>query len=73
VTTAIKPEKIREMSDEELMNQDKDLSDQLFRLRFQLSMGQTESLKKIRELRKDIARIKTVRRERQIQLAREAK
>jgi large subunit ribosomal protein L29 len=69
----MKPDKIRDMSDEELMNQDKDLSDQLFRLRFQLSMGQTESLKKIRELRKDIARVKTVRRERQIQLAREAK
>ncbi len=69
----MKPEKIREMSDEELMNQDKDLSDQLFRLRFQLSMGQTESLKKIRELRKDIARVKTIRRERQIQQAKEAK
>lgn len=63
----MKPEKIREMSDEELLNQDKDLSDQLFRLRFQLSMGQTESLKKIRALRKDIARVKTIRRERQIQ------
>lgn len=63
----MKPEKIREMSDEELLNQDKDLSDQLFRLRFQLAMGQTESLKKIRELRKDIARVKTIRRERQIQ------
>lgn len=63
----MKPEKIRDMSDEELLNQDKDLSDQLFRLRFQLSMGQTESLKKIREMRKDIARIKTIRRERQIQ------
>jgi large subunit ribosomal protein L29 len=69
----MKPEKIREMSDEELMNQDKDLSDQLFRLRFQLSMGQTESLKKIRELRKDIARVKTIRRERQILQAGEAK
>lgn len=69
----MKAEKIREMSDEELMNQDKDLSDQLFRLRFQLSMGQTESLKKIRELRKDIARVKTIRRERHIQQAREAK
>ncbi|MGB7621442.1 MAG: 50S ribosomal protein L29 [Terriglobia bacterium] len=69
----MKPEKIREMSDEELINQDKDLSDQLFRLRFQLSVGQTESLKKIRELRKDIARVKTIRRERQIQQAREAK
>ncbi len=62
----MKPEKIREMSDEELSNQDKDLSDQLFRLRFQLAMGQTESLKKIRGMRKDIARVKTIRRERQI-------
>jgi len=69
----MKAEKIREMSDEELMNQDKDLSDQMFRLRFQLSMGQTESLKKIRELRKDIARVKTIRRARHIQQAREAK
>jgi large subunit ribosomal protein L29 len=66
VTSKMKPEKIREMSDEELLNQDKDLSDQLFRLRFQLAMGQTESLKKIRQLRKDIARVKTIRRERQI-------
>jgi large subunit ribosomal protein L29 len=66
VTSRMKPEKIREMSDEELLNQDKDLSDQLFRLRFQLAMGQTESLKKIRQLRKDIARVKTIRRERQI-------
>jgi large subunit ribosomal protein L29 len=65
----MKPEKIREMSDEELMNQDKDLSDQLFRLRFQLAMGQTESLKKIHVLRKDIARIKTIRREREIRKA----
>lgn len=65
----MKIEKIREMSDEELMNQDRDLSDQLFRLRFQMSMGQTESLKKIRELRKNIARVKTIRRERQIQKA----
>lgn len=66
MTSRMKPEKIREMSDEELLNQDKDLSDQLFRLRFQLAMGQTESLKKIRQLRKDIARVKTIRRERQI-------
>jgi ribosomal protein L29 len=38
------------------------MSDQLFRLKFQLNMGQSESLKKIRGLRKDIARIKTVQR-----------
>jgi large subunit ribosomal protein L29 len=38
------------------------LNDQLFRLKFQLKMGQTESLKKIRGLRKDIARSKTLSR-----------
>jgi large subunit ribosomal protein L29 len=38
----------------------------LFRLKFQLAMGQTESLKKIRQLRKDIARVKTIKRERQL-------
>ncbi len=69
----MKPEKIREMSDEELRNQDKDLSDQLFRLRFQLAMGQTESLKKLRGLRKDIARVKTIIRQRAIQQARVTK
>jgi large subunit ribosomal protein L29 len=36
------------------------LADQLFKLKFQMNMGQTESLKKIRGLRKDIARVKTV-------------
>ena len=40
-----------------------------FRLKFQLKMGQTESLKKIRELRKDIARIKTVTREKELGIA----
>jgi len=55
-------EKIRNFTDEELLHQEHELSDQLFRLRFQLNMGQSESLKKIRGLRKDIARIKTVQR-----------
>ena len=59
-------EKIRNMTDEELRNQERDLNDQLFRLKFQLSMGQTESLKKIRGLRKDIARVKTIARQRQL-------
>jgi large subunit ribosomal protein L29 len=40
------------------------MNDQLIKLKFQLNMGQTESLKKIRGLRKDIARVKTVARER---------
>ncbi len=57
-------EKIRNLTEAELRHQERELHDQLFRLKFQLSMGQSESLKKIRELRKDIARVKTVQRER---------
>jgi large subunit ribosomal protein L29 len=59
-------EKIRNLTDAELRQQERELNDQLFRLKFQLNMGQTESLKKIRGLRKDIARLKTVVRQRQI-------
>ena len=53
-------EKIRNLSDAELKHQERELNDQLFRLKFQLKMGQTESLKKIRGLRKDLARVKTI-------------
>jgi large subunit ribosomal protein L29 len=59
-------EKIKNTTDTELAHQERDLADQLFRLKFQMSMGQSESLKKIRQLRKDIARVKTVKRERQL-------
>jgi large subunit ribosomal protein L29 len=57
-------EKIRNTTDTELTHQERELQDQLFRLKFQMSMGQTESLKKVRQLRKDIARVKTIKRER---------
>jgi len=66
----MKAEKVRNLTDEELSHQERDLSDQLFKLKFQLNMGQTESLKKIRGLRKDIARVKTIVREREISAAR---
>jgi large subunit ribosomal protein L29 len=56
----MKAEKVRNLTDEELRHQERDLADQLFKLKFQLNMGQTESLKKIRGLRKDIARVKTI-------------
>jgi large subunit ribosomal protein L29 len=62
----MKPEKVRNLTDEELTHQERDLNDQLFKLKFQLNMGQTESLKKIRGLRKDIARVKTIAREREV-------
>ena len=56
-------EKIRNLTDVELAHQQVELADQLFKLKFQMKMGQTESLKKIRDLKKDIARIKTIERE----------
>jgi large subunit ribosomal protein L29 len=58
-------DKIRNLTDAELNHQERELADQLFKLKFQLNMGQTESLKKIRGLRKDIARVKTILGERQ--------
>ena len=65
-------EKVRNQTDVELRHQEHELSDQLFRLKFQMKMGQTESLKKMRGLRKDIARIKTVTRERELGLGQPA-
>jgi large subunit ribosomal protein L29 len=62
----MKAEKVRNLTDEELRQQVGELNDQLFKLKFQLNMGQTESLKKIRGLRKDIARVKTIAREREL-------
>lgn len=62
----MKAEKIRNLTDVELQHQERELNDQLFRLKFQLNMGQTESLKKIRTLKKDIARVKTIARQRQM-------
>ncbi len=66
-------EKIRNLTDAELKHQERELNDQLFKLKFQLSMGQTESLKKIRGLKKDIARVKTIARQRQSAAAGEKK
>ena len=65
----MKPEKARNLTDEELRHQERELNDQLFKLKFQLNMGQTESLTKIRGLRKDIARVKTIARERELAAA----
>ena len=61
-------EKLRNLTDAELHHQERELNDQLFRMKFQLKMGQTESLNKIRGLRKDVARIKTIMREKELGL-----
>ena len=56
----MKANKIRNMDASELERQVQDSQEQLFRLRFQMGMGQTEGLKKYRALRKDRARLLTV-------------
>lgn len=66
-------EKIRNQGDAELRNQERDLMDQLFKLRFQMKMGQSESLNKVRNLKKDVARVKTIMRERALGLNSDAK
>jgi large subunit ribosomal protein L29 len=53
-------EKFREMDRNELEIQERELGDQIFRLRFQLTTGQAESVKKMREARRDLARVKTL-------------
>jgi large subunit ribosomal protein L29 len=58
--------KIRSLSDDELAAHERTSAEQLFRLRFQVSMGQNDGVKKLRALRKEIAQIKTVARERQL-------
>ena len=58
--------KIRSLSDDELTHQEKTAAEQLFRLRFQVSMGQNDGVKKLRQLRKEIAQIKTVAKQREL-------
>jgi large subunit ribosomal protein L29 len=65
----MKAQKLRELDEKELKNQDREMTEQAFRLRFQMSMGQTDGVKKLRELRKDRARMMTILRERELAAA----
>ena len=58
-------EEIRELSIDVLRDREKELDDQLFRLRIQKSMGQLEAPVKVREVRRDLARVKTILREKE--------
>jgi large subunit ribosomal protein L29 len=68
----VKPQQVRDMSEDELRGKEKELREQLFKLRFQKSIGQLDNALKIRETRRDIARVKTVLRQRRAQAAAEA-
>jgi large subunit ribosomal protein L29 len=61
-------DKIRNLSDGELKLEETKAAEQLFRLRFQMKLGQTEGVKKLRGLKKDVARIQTIARERELGL-----
>jgi large subunit ribosomal protein L29 len=62
----MKPGEVRELSVDDLRQREKDLDDQLFRLRIQKSMGQLEAPAKVRDVRRDLARIKTILREKTV-------
>ncbi len=61
---------LRELPNDQLEERIRDLDDQVFRLRLQMSMGQTEAANKMKDLRRDRARAKTLIREREIEAMR---
>jgi len=63
----MKAAEIRELTTDDLRARVHDLNDQLFRLRIQKSMGQLEAPAKVREVRRDLARMKTILREKEQQ------
>jgi large subunit ribosomal protein L29 len=62
----MKGQKVRDLDEQELKHQLKEMDEQLFRLQFQMRMGQTDGLKKVRLMKKDRARIYTILREREL-------
>ena len=65
----MRSQKIRDLDSPELQNQLRDIDEQLFRLKLQMSMGQTDGLKKVRSMKKTRARIFTILRERELETA----
>ena len=61
----MKVTEVRDLAVDELRQRAKDMDDQMFRLRIQKSMGQAEAAQKLKLLRRDLARIKTVLREKE--------
>jgi large subunit ribosomal protein L29 len=62
----MKAQKVRDLDEHEAKHQLKEIEEQLFRLQFQMSMGQMDGLKKVRQMKKDRARILTIQREREL-------
>jgi len=62
----MRADKVRELDSNELRTQSSGLREQAFRLRFQMAMGQTDGLKKLRVIKKDRARMLTILRDREL-------
>jgi large subunit ribosomal protein L29 len=62
----MKAAKVREMGPDELRTKERELQEQLFRLRVQKSLGQLDNAIKLREIRRDVARVKTVLKQKQV-------
>ena len=56
----MKARELRELTDDELVNKEQELKDQLFKLKFQHALGQLEDAMKLKNIKKDLARIKTI-------------
>ena len=65
----MKPGDVRVLSDEELAKRLDELQQELFNLRFQFTTRQLENYKRLEAVRRDIARVRTIMRERELQLA----
>jgi len=59
----MKTSEMRDLSEEELKNKEEEIKDQLFKLKFQHALGQLENALKLKNLKRDIARIKTILKE----------
>ncbi len=66
----MKADEIRQLTDEELKRKLADLKEELFNLRFQMATGQLDNPMRMKAVRRDIARVKTIQRERELGLKR---
>ncbi|MDA8061943.1 MAG: 50S ribosomal protein L29 [Actinomycetota bacterium] len=64
-----KPKDLREMSERELVDKLEELRQELFNLRFQLATGKQDNSARMGQVRRDIARVLTIEREREIEAA----
>lgn len=67
----MKVQEIKDLNDKDLEKKLSDLKEELFNLRFQMTTGQLDNVMRLRDVKRSIARVKTVQRQREIKLAQE--